>query len=273
MSSNNIIRNFLYPALICVLFSNQGIAGEVINIINKEIGAPNAKEETMQFLFSDGYMKMTDLNESDMIFNSSAKNMTVITHSDKAYMIFDQSTASNVQSEIDKAMEEALASVPPAQRPMIEKMMKQKMSAMGGGQSQQATIPEIEIKKTGRTDTINGYNCEYYEAFKDDQKEAEYCVASWSDLDISDDTQQSFVNMADFMKGFLEELSKMAPVQMGDNPFSNMEKMNGFPILNREFSNGKAIRESILSSISIKDIDKSEFDVPESYQKRNLMGR
>lgn len=271
----NYIRaiGFVISVSFLLLLSSPLFAGEVISIINKDLTRENAKEETMRFLFSDGYMKMTNSDDSDMIFNSSAKNMTVITHSDKSYMILDQSTASNVKSEMEKAMEEAMANVPPEQRAMVENMMKQRMPAMVGPQQPQMEVQETEIRKTGRSDTISGYDCEYYEAFRGDQKEGEYCVASWSDLDVGDNIEQSFANMAEFMEGFFEEFRKMSPAQMSDNPFSYMDEMDGFPVLNRQFSNGKASHESILSSITEQDIDESEFAVPETYQKIEMMRR
>ena len=254
------------------LFSSSVLAGEVVNITSKDLTDQNAKEETVKFLFADGLMKMTTDEDSEMIFNSDAQNMTVITHSDKSYMILDKSFASDVKSEMEKAMEEALAQVPPEQRAMVEKMMKQRMPNMEN-QAPKVEMPEIDIRETSRDDTVNGYDCKYYEQFRNDQKESEYCVASWSELEVGNNIQTSFKNMSEFMKGFLEEIQKISPVQMNDNPFAQMEEMEGFPVLSRQFSNGKATQESILSSIEEQDIDASEFSAPDGYKKRDMMGR
>lgn len=245
------------------LFSSSAFAGEVVNIINKDLTDQNAKEEKIQYLFSEGLMKMVTDDNSEMIFNSDAQNMTVITHSEKSYMIMDKSFASDIQ----KTINEALAQVPPEQRAMVEKMMKQQMPDMD------VQAPQIDIRKTSRAETINGYNCEYYEQFRDDQKESEFCVASWSELNVGDNIETSFKSMAEFMKGFLQELQKMSPVKMNDNPFAQMEEMGGFPVLSRQFSNGEATQESMLSSIDEQNIDASAFSAPEGYQKRDMMGR
>ncbi|MEZ5758389.1 MAG: DUF4412 domain-containing protein [Emcibacteraceae bacterium] len=263
----------LFSALFISLISTPLYAGEIIEIINKDLRKKNAQEETMQVLFSDGNMKMKGMEGNEMIFDGAAQNMTVISHQDKSYMIFDKSTAGSVKSQMDAAMEKALANVPPEQRAMVEKMMKQRMSSMGGQQQMQMPQVKTEIKKTGKNDTINGYACDYYEAYRGDQKQGEYCITSWSDLDVGEDIQTSFKNMAEFMKGFMEELSKMSPVRMDDNPFNYMNEMEGFPVLSRQFSNGQATHESMLSSISNQDIDESEFIAPEGYKQRNLMGQ
>ncbi len=108
-------------------------------------------------------MKMSTDKENDVILNSQSRNMMIISHAEKSYMIFDENTASNIKSEIDKAMEEALAQVPPEQRAMVERMMKQQMGNMNGGAPQmQMEMPKAEIQKVGRSDTINGISCEYY---------------------------------------------------------------------------------------------------------------
>jgi oligoendopeptidase F len=102
-------------------------AGEVVEVISKGLTSSENAEETLKFLFSDVFMKMSTDQENDVIFNSQSRNMMIISHAEKSYMIFDENTASNIKSEIDKAMEEALAQVPPEQRAMVERMMKQQM--------------------------------------------------------------------------------------------------------------------------------------------------
>ncbi len=275
-----IITKFarLITSAVTFLFLTCGssMAGEIVEIITKKLNSPNAQGEVMQFLFSDGLMKMKDgNNDGEMVFNSNDQNMMVISHSDKSYMMFDQQTGATVKNEMEKAMEQALAQVPPEQRAMVEQMMKQRMQGMGGAQMpqmQQAAPPKTEIRKTSRGETINGYDCTYYEAYKNNQKESEYCVATWSELGASDNMKQSFEGMSEFMKGFLGQFKEMSPMQMDDNPFNYMNEIGGFPVLNRQFSNGQATEESTLSSITEQDIDSATFAAPAGYQQRSLMG-
>lgn len=248
-------------------------AGEIIEIVIKDFKNSAATEETMQFLLSDGFMKMSSDKNTDMIFNYDEQNMSIISHEDKSYMILDKNTGSSIKNEMEKMMEEALANVPPEQRAMMENMMKQRMSQMLGSQETKIEMPKTDFRATNRNDTINGYDCVYYEVLKNDQKESEYCVASWSELDASDNIKNSFTNMAKFMESFLEQIRKMSPVQVDSNPFSIMEEMNGFPVLTRQYSKGKISEETTLSSIIEKDIPDSVFQMPEGYKKQSLMGQ
>ena len=249
-------------------------AGEVVEVISKDLTSSENAEETLKFLFSDGFMKMSTDQENDVIFNSQSRNMMIISHAEKSYMIFDENTASNIKSEIDKAMEEALAQVPPEQRAMVERMMKQQMGNMNGGAPQmQMEMPKAEIRKVGRSDTINGISCEYYEAYTGNEKDMELCVADWDDIDASENMRNSFMAMGEMMEGFLEQISQMAPMmQSNDNPFAYLKEMDGYPILSRQFSNGVATEETVLKSITEQDIEKNEFNAPEGYNKQDMMG-
>lgn len=269
---------FLISILLCSIFTSPLSAGEIVEISEKDLKNPNAAISTMRFLFSENFMKMTGEDGSDMIFNSDEKNMLIISHPDKSYTTFDQNTVSNVKSEIDKAMEQALAQVPPEQRAMVEQMMQNRMGGMSGmpnmgGQAPvEITMPKIEFRETNRSDTINGYDCQYYESFEDGQKDGEHCVASWSELGVSDNIQNSFTAMAEMMEGFLEQFRQMSGTNAENNMLAYLKDMEGYPVLSRQYSGGEAVRESRLSSIITEDIDPAAFLAPDGYREQNLMG-
>lgn len=266
-----IIKQSFTFLLFCLISTTLN-AGEVVEVTSKDLTAKNPTEETLKFFFSDGFMKMNSDEDSDFIFNGNDSNMMVISHSNKTYMVFDQSTASNIKNEIDKVMEEALAQVPPEQRAMVEQMMKKQMQGMGAAPQAQAEEPKTEIREAGRSDIINGYACDYYEAYNSNQKDAEFCIASWSSIGASDNIQKSFIGMSEFMEGFLKQISQLAPMKTNDNPFAYMKEMNGYPVFTRNFSKGAATDETTLKSITQQDIDKSFFIAPADYTKQDIMG-
>lgn len=266
------IMKQLFTLILFCIYGTTLNAGEVVEMTSKDLTSPNKAAETLEFLFSDGFMKMSTDEQNDVIFNSDDANMMVLSHAEKSYFIFNKDTASNIKSEIDKVMEEALAQVPPEQRAMVEEMMKKQMQGMGAAPEAQAAAPKVDFSKVGRSDNINGYSCEYYEVTSNGQKEAELCLTSWSNIDASDNMQNSFKAMSEMMEGFLEQISQFAPTQKNDNPFSYLKEMDGYPVLSRQFSNGVATNETILKSITEKDIDQSIFNAPEGYTKQEMMG-
>lgn len=267
------LKRIVLTTLILFLSSKVVIAGEVVEILTKDLKDQSASEETVRLLFSNGLMKMSNSDESEMIFNASAQNMTIVSHADKSYIVMDQNTGSAIKSEMEKAMEQALAQVPPEQRAMVENMMKQKMAGMGVPQVPEMETPKTEMRQTSRSETINGYDCTFYEAYRDDQKEGEFCIASWSELDASDNIQNSFKSMSEFMEGFLDQFKEMAPIQMESNPFTYMKEIGGFPVLSIQYSNGEPTYQSTLSSITEQDIEDAAFQPPEDYKLQNMMGR
>lgn len=269
----NILSVLIFALMVSPLW-----AGEIVEITEKDLKNQNAAESTMQFLFADKFMKMTGQDDTDMIFNNETKTMLIISHADKSYMTFDQNTVSDVQSSIQSAMEQALANVPPEQRAMVEEMMKSRMGGMGGMPNTGApapveiTMPKIEFRETSRSDTVSGYDCTYYESFENDQKDGEHCIATWSELGVGDNIQNSFTAMAEMMEGFLEQVSQMSGAKTENNMLTYLKDMEGYPVLSRQFSNGEAVRESRLSSIAEKDFDDSEFMPPSGYNEQSLMG-
>ncbi len=272
-------KKAIYSFVVFGLFTNIAVAGEVVEVVTKKLNEPNAKEEIMQFLFSDGFMKMKDAEDTEVVFSSADQNMMVISHPEKSYMIMDKDTGSNIKSEMDKVMEQALAEVPPEQRAMVERMMKQRMGdmgnmgAMGSPQMPQVEQPETEIRETGRSETINGYDCTFFETYRDSEKEEEYCVASWSELGVSDNIRQSFQSMGEFIEGLMEQFSQMAPIQTDGNPFAYMNEIDGFPVYGRSFENGEAVQETTLTSITEQDIDNNIFNAPNGYTEQGIMGQ
>ena len=264
-----LIQRILCATILMITFCSPLRAGEIIEVITKDLNGSEAKEGVMQFLFSNGFIKMKSDQNNEMIFNSSAKKMTVISHDQKSYIVMDHNSVSSMKSQIDQAMEQALANVPAEQRAMVEKMMKQRMPQMAPPQAAQEA-PKTDIRLTNRNDTINGYDCVFYEAYRNEQKQGEYCVSDWSELGVSDNIETSFKNMSEFMEGMLEQFSDMVPLRMDSNPFSYMKDIGGFPVFSRQYSNGNAIQETTLSSIMQSSIDDAEFQTPEGYQSQSF---
>ena len=266
------LKRIALSILVLLLSANMSFSGEVVEIITKDLKNSSDGEEKVRMLFSKGLMKMSTSDENEMIFNAAAKNMTIISHNDKSYIVMDQNTGSAIKTEMEKAMEQALAQVPPEQRAMVENMMKQRMASMGAPQVPEVETSQTEMRKTSRSETVNGYDCTFYEAYNGDQKEGELCVASWSELDASDNIQNSFKSMSEFMEGFLDQFKQFAPNQMDNNPFTYMKEIGGFPVLSTQYSDGEPTYQSTLSSITEQDIEDSAFQPPEGYKLQNMMG-
>jgi len=241
-------------------------AGVVLEIQTTDLGNVAAQARVVEMFFSHGFMKMAPNPESEVVYNQVANSMTIITHSKKVYMVMDKNFATSVKSQMDRAMAEALAKVPAEQREMLEKMMQQPMGQMDSP----AAPAAADIRQTRRKDTVNGFECIYYEYYEEEHKTREYCVAQWDALGSGEDISGVVRAMAKFSTELAQEFSNMAAVPMSSGPFADMSDIDGFPVLTRRFSDGRAVEETVLTKVTNKTIADSEFQPPAGYVERNM---
>jgi len=146
--------------------------------------------------------------------------------------------------------------------------MMEKMGAKGGAMAGLAGVkpPERSVKNTGRTETVAGIKCTIWEATVAGQKEEELCAAPPSAIPGGDEIMKTFREISTMLSSFTESFGAA-----GDNqPWHDMEKINGVPILTRDFSDGKAESEMRLTSVRKESVPGASFDVPTGYTEKKL---
>ena len=97
-----------------------------------------------------------------VIYRGDREEMLLVNNGDRTWRVMDKATMIHLGQQItpameqmQKQMEEALKNMPPERRAMMEKMFAGQGLDPGmiGGKR------EMHIKKTGETQTINGYPC------------------------------------------------------------------------------------------------------------------
>ena len=127
--------------------------------------------------------------------------------------------------------------------------------------------PPRTLKNSGRTETVAGIKCTIWEAFEEGQKEEELCAASAGSIPGGDDVIKTFREIASMMSSFTETLGR----NRGDNqPWNDMDKINGVPILTRDFDNGKASSEMRLTVVRKESVPAGSFEVPAGYTAKKL---
>jgi hypothetical protein len=165
-------------------------------------------------------------------------------------------------------MQKMLEDMPPEQRAMAEQMMKQHLPAP-------AAEPEsLTVRKTGDTDTINGFDCEYYEVERSGVKVRDLCMTGWDDIEGGREAADSMIAMAGFFEKMAEQFASGSGMDvMGEQRdlFQHMRELDGYPVLSREFDDeGRLESESRLKSARSSDIDAALFDPPQGYRQRDL---
>ncbi len=224
--------------------------------------------ENMKMLITSS--DSTDKNE--MIFRGDRREMIVIHHGDKSYMLIDEAMIESIGerlSGVEEQMREALKNVPPEQRAMMEEMMKGRMPP----QAASAVRSKLELRRTSESGSKNGYPCVKYEATRDGRKVRDIWVTQWDNVEGGDEAAEAFEAMAEFFVQMRDSMPNFGQDESAnDNPFEHMKEMNGFPVLTYEYgTDGSVQNESLLSSSTRRSVAPEEFDPPSGYTQRQMM--
>jgi hypothetical protein len=207
-----------------------------------------------------------------VIYRGDREEMLMINHEDRSWRAMDKATMATLSQQLNpameqmqKRMEEALKNVPPERRAMMEKML----ASQGIGSSLMGGKPEIQIKKTGETQTINGYPCVKYETWQDSEKMAEHWVTDWKRVPGGREAQAVFQDMVAFSQELWQGAFKghEGPASF----FEAMGNMDGYPVVTSIFSDGKIVTESRLTAVEEKSVPAHEFEPPKGYVQKKFL--
>lgn len=210
----------------------------------------------------------------DMIFRGDRREMVVVDHDDKSYMVIDEEAIEQIAGQVSQVADqvaEALKNVPEEQRAMVEKMMKQRMP------QQAPKLPQTEVRRTGERADKRGYPCVKYEVLVDGRRIRELWVTDWGNVEGGDEAEEAFGEMAKFFADMLDAFSSAAGGFGGFGPqdggiFADMKEIDGFPVVTSGFGeDGSLEDESGLRSAKRRTLDPAEFEPPSGYKRRSML--
>lgn len=219
----------------------------------------------------DFYRNSGDL-ENSMIYRGDRDLMIIVDHDDDSYMVMDKETMEKLSDKLNSAMaqmEQAMKNVPPEQREMMKKMMKDKMPNMGN-----TNYVEPVLKKSG-SGNVNGYSCTKYDVYKGNEKVRQHCITNWSNIKGGSEISSVMLEMSEFMDDMTKTFSQNSgpfgsTVQFERNVFNQLKEMNGFPVRTVELDKGSIEAESVFKSSKTTTVDPSVFEAPSGYKRQNI---
>jgi len=268
-------------ALLLALLTAPAFAGVVFEIETTDHEQSPPKVETIQSYMEGKNIKIgiaagSTSSTGAMVYRGDRREMVVIDHDDKSYMVMDEEALQAIAGQISGAMaqvQEALKNVPEEQRAMVEKLMKERMPAA----VDQPTLPTSELRRTGQRDTKNGYPCVKYEVLLGGKRTHVLWVTPWNKVEGGAEAREAFLDMSNFFKEMLESLSKASGFpglgeQNGMSLYSHFTEIDGFPVVTQEFGeDGSLEDESTLRSSKRRTLDPAEFEPPSGYKRRTMM--
>ncbi|MBZ0179332.1 MAG: hypothetical protein K8F36_08575 [Melioribacteraceae bacterium] len=222
---------------------------------------------TSQLFVQDGMLKIvsdqTDEN-TIMIFDSKNQIMKIADLNKKSYMEItkdDIKKFSQQMSGISKQMEEALKNVPPEQREMMEKMMKDKMPGM----QEQEMPSKPEYKKVASGIQIGNWTTDKYEGYKNGSKIESVWIAAWQATSLKDEYMDVFKGMMSMFEEFAKSMGPMAASM--EQSFDAELFEHGFPIKTEEYEDGKLVSTSLVEEMMEQNLSSDVFTLPAGLTK------
>lgn len=221
-----------------------------------------------------------DGGKGDAIFRGDRRQMVVVDHRDKVYMVIDEDFVANVagpaQDQISQAMkqlEEQMEGLDPKQREMMEKMLKGRMP--GGAPGDAPARPTTEFHKSSETAVHRGYPTVRWDGLRGGEKFVEMWVTDWGNVKGGQDVADTFREMASFYGDLMDSFEDMmggAGGFFGDggDPMGAYTKIDGFPVITRSFEGGELESETVLESVTERDLDPDAFEPPKGYRLRTM---
>ncbi len=262
----NFYRSIMVICILLIFTASQVFAGLIMEQERYEKGSSQKLKGTIYM--QDNKVKFFDEEgQFSAIFNLETGEMIQIDNRSKSYTSAQAKDYfkffKQYALKMKNAMQLQLAELPPDQRARAEEAMKRQGIELPGSNS----IPvKIEIKKTGDSNKIAGYESVKYEVYRNGKLDEEI----WTSNEVGFENEIDMNKMTDYMS----ELRKIEESLGGASSASKEAEQayievfsSGFPMRTTDYPvSGNSIIEEIVK-VSRKQIDISEFIAPAGYRK------
>jgi hypothetical protein len=260
------MRKFTYSVAVTALLCGTAHGATVLKTSIRDLAS---NQESMAIVYAqNGQMRVESggPQENFAIFTGDA--MHAINPKDRNYVVIDRASMKQMAATVNpalKQMQERMAAMPPEQRAQMEKMMGAHLPGMSGK-------PVVEeIRKTGKSGKVAGYNCSYSEVLLDGVVSSEVCVAPIGALKGSQELYDASAKLGALMEDVLKEIDAPWLKEMASRQIENYSKLGGVPVFARSFKDGKVVRESTLQSIATQSVPATTFEVPAGFTRKEIM--
>ena len=184
-------------------------------------------------------MRVNDGDTSVMFLTKGGNRLVMLDKAKNEYREMDQAAMDAMGQQmagVMAQMDQALKGMDPAQRAMMEQMMKGKMPGAAA-----AAAPVVSTAYTAKgAGTVNGFRCTNYDGMKGAQKVSEICAAQMADAKLSASDFQVMEKMREFLSGMLNAMQNSPMAGLMPSSSITQAGINGFPVQTTNFTNGQA---------------------------------
>lgn len=254
--------------LALILFAGYSHSGIVMEQVRYELKSPGKQDKGL-LLIQDNKMLFKDTtNNVSTLFDFDKDQMIVLDHNSQTFTVIDPEAFVKAVVKYTKKMEKMrqkhLESLPPEQREMVEKMIKQRELESGKDESGKIVI---SIKSSDESTNISGYKASKYEVFHNDKLNEELWLTN--DLDIQNELELK--KMSNLMTEFKKVNKRLGDdTVVNEDAFINLFANGGFPLKTVDRSFGETVYIEEVVDIKKQDIPKEDFKLPSGYKEKSV---
>lgn len=209
-----------------------------------------------------------DSGDGGMIYRADQRKVYILLPKSRNYHEVTEAFLMKGQRQVNQAMvqlRQQLATMPPAQRKMMEQMMKQRGLAMGGNPAKK---PGPTYRKGKRGVRIGPWRCDMFSGWMKGKKVSENCISRLRNLALQRKDLAILNKLETLFDRQRYDMSRgSGDISLSPDKIRAMAGFNGFPVQTVEFRDyGKQVK-TVLRRIERKSIPDSVFEVPQGYTK------
>ncbi len=208
-------------------------------------------------------------NHTLVFRGGESSSITVLNHREKSFSVIDRESIAAFGAEMRVMMAATsmrVETLPPEQRAIVKKMLESQLGT-GRGKTPEA---KAAIIRTSDRKTLSGLPCVKYEVFQGGKKLREVWIAPPAAVRGGESALALLRQMSDFYGTLMASFDELASglgggFGLNQNPFEDLARMRGFPVLTRNFSGGRINTEVALLAVDERRVPAAEFETPEGY--------
>ncbi|MEE8434299.1 MAG: DUF4412 domain-containing protein [bacterium] len=243
------------------------------NMVTKKMGFPPANEwKTITIFVARNKVRM-DSGDGGIIYRADQKKVYILLPKSRNYHEVTEAFLMKGQQRVNQAMvqlRQQMAAMPPAQRKMMEQMLKQRGVAMG---SNPAKKPGPSYRRGKRGIKIGQWRCDMFSGRMKGKKVSDICIARLSNLGLKRNDLAILNKLEKLFDRQRYDMSRGAgDISLAPDKIRAMAGFDGFPVRTVEYKDYNKQVKTVLQRIEHKSIPASVFEVPKGYTKAS-MGR
>jgi len=219
---------------------------------------PGVRTETLAIYIKGAKVRVNEPGgKGYMVMNTDTGEGFMVMPSEKAYVAMGKEERQQMgrrmkamQEQMQKALSEQLASMPPEQRRRLEAAMQQH-GAMGG--MMPGKREPVKVRPLGKTATVNGVRATAYEV-----RRGTKVTRGW----VTD----AYPELLRTFRSVEEKQAEMLPEGAQDGEAALAKR--GFPVRIQTFSGDYAVED--LVAVEKKSVGDEQFSIPPGFRKRSM---